>query len=489
MRVMDVHAEPSPPAAGLASATAPQRLRSIEDLPGPRGWPLIGNMPQVRMARIHQDMERWSRQYGPLFRVRLGPTRLLVVADHDIVNALLRDRPDGFRRSSRLREVGIEMGGTPGLFSAEGDAWRHQRRMVMASFTPGHIRAFLPQLRAVTSRLEERWRKAAQAGVWIDLQADLKRFTVDAIAGLAFGTEVNTLESGDDVIQRHLDIVLSGLYRRVMSPLPYWRWIRLPADRQLERSNAAVRKAIEGFVAAARDRMQADPTLHEHPRNLLEAMLAAANAGDAGVDDRDVAGNVSTMLFAGEDTTANTLAWLIWLLHRHPDALGRAQLEVREAVPDLAALTLERVEALHYLDACASEAMRLKPVAPFLGIEALRDTTIADIRVPARTLVWCVMRRDSVDDHYFQNAAAFEPARWLGDAAAAKRIAMPFGSGPRICPGRYLALLEIKLAMTMLLGNFEVIAVDTPDGGEAREVMHFTMNPVGLRMRLRERSN
>jgi hypothetical protein len=66
----------------------------------------------------------------------------------------------------------------------------------------------------------------------------------------------------------------SGLYqvkvqimvpKTVTSPLPYWRWIRLPADRQLERSNAAVRKAIEGFVAAARDRMQADPTLHEQP--------------------------------------------------------------------------------------------------------------------------------------------------------------------------------------------------------------------------------
>jgi cytochrome P450 len=490
MHGMNLHAKPSPPAAGLASAAvAPQRLRSMDELPGPRGWPLVGNMPQVRMARIHQVMERWSLKYGPLFRVRLGSTRLLVVADHDIVKTLLRDRPDGFRRSSRLREVGIEMGGTPGLFSAEGDAWRHQRRMVMASFAPGNVRTFLPQLRNVALRLEARWRKAAQAGVWIDLQADLKRFTVDAIAGLAFGKEVNTLESGDDVIQRHLDTVLSGLYRRVMSPLPYWRWIRLPADRQLERSNAAVREAIEGFVAAARDRMRAHPSLQEHPSNLLEAMLAAADSGDAGVDDRDVAGNVSTMLFAGEDTTANTLAWLIWLLHRNPDALRRAEQEVREAVPDLAALTLEQVEALRYLDACASEAMRLKPVAPFLGIEALRDTTIADIRVPASTLVWCVMRHDSVDNRYFQNAAAFEPARWLGEAGAAKRVVMPFGSGPRICPGRYLALLEIKLAMTMLLGNFEVIAVDTTDGGEAREVMHFTMNPVGLRMRLRERPN
>ena len=483
MCAMDTPAEPPSPPAGAM----PRRLRSIDELPGPRGWPIIGNLAQVRMARIHQDIERWCPQYGPIFRLRFGSTRLLVVADHEVVNSLLRDRPDAFGRTSRLRKVGIEMGGTPGLFSAEGDAWRRQRRMVMASFAPGHIRAFLPLLLKVTQRLQSRWRKAARSGQWIDLQADLKRFTVDAIAGLAFGTEVNTLESGDDVIQRHLDIVLGGLYRRTMSPLPYWRWIRLPADRQIERSNAAVRDAINGFIAAARQRMQADPSLREQPRNLLEAMLAAADAGDAGVDDRDVAGNVSTMLFAGEDTTANTLAWLIWLLHRHPDALGRAQNEVRQAVPDMTAATLERIDALDYLDACASEAMRLKPVAPFLGAEALRDTTVADIHVPAGTLVWCVLRHDSVDDRHFPRAAAFEPERWLADAGATKRVALPFGAGPRLCPGRYLALLEIKLAMAMLLGSFEIDAVDTPDGGDAREVMHFTMNPVGLRMRLRER--
>ena len=468
-------------------------LRQINDLPGPRGWPLLGNLLQVRMPRIHQDMEAWSRQYGPFFRVRLGPTRLLVVADHQAINAILRDRPDGFRRASRVREVGVEMGATPGLFTAEGESWRNQRRMVMASFAPGHIRAYFPSLLKVTQRLQTRWQKAARQGVPIDLQADLKRFTVDAIAGLAFGSEVNSLESGEDVIQRHLDIVLAGVYRRVMSPLPYWRWLRLPADRQIERSNAALRTAIQDFVAQARARIEADPGLREHPRNLLEAMIAAADQGDAGVDDRDVVGNVSTMLFGGEDTTANTLAWLIYLLHRNPRAWRLAQDEVERLAPDPASLTLEQIDALDYLEACANEAMRLKPVAPFRGLEALRDTTVADIHVPAGTTVWCVMRHDSVDERHFPNASEFEPQRWLSDGVApaaggvAKRVAMPFGSGPRLCPGRYLALLEIKLAMAMLVSRFEIEAVDTPDGGEAQEVMAFTMNPVGLRMRLRER--
>lgn len=70
----------------------------------------------------------------------------------------------------------------------------------------------------------------------------------------------------------------------------------------------------------------------------------------------------------------------------------------------------------------------------------------------------------------------------------AKRIAMPFGAGPRICPGRYLAMMEIKLAMAMLLQNFGIVSVDTPDGGEAQEHMALTMVPVGLSMTLRQRA-
>jgi len=468
-------------------AASPPRLRRIADLPGPRGLPFVGSLLQTRPARMHRDIEAWCRAYGALFRVRLGPRRLLVVADPEVIAAVLRERPQAFRRSTRLAEVGLEMGGAPGLFGAEGDAWRRQRKMVMASFAPAHVRAYFPSLLAVALRLRERWRKAAREGAAIDLQADLKRFTVDAIAGLAFGSEVNTLESGEDVLQRHLDIVLDGLYRRVMSPLAYWRWIRLPSDRRIERSNAALRVAIEDFIARARERMRADPTLRERPRNLLEAMLAAADGGDAGVDDRDVAGNVSTMLFAGEDTTANTLAWLIWLLHRHPAALERARDEVRRVVPDLAQLTQAQLDALDWLDACASEAMRLKPVAPFLVAEALHDTVVADVQVPRGTVVWCVLRGASVDERRVADADAFRPECWLGEPNWPRKVAMPFGSGPRTCPGRYLALLEIKLAMAMLLGIFQIDGVEPADGaGAPREVMHFTMNPSALRMRLRE---
>jgi len=212
-------------------------------------------------------------------------------------------------------------------------------------------------------------------------------------------------------------------------------------------------------------------------------MIAARDTEGSGVDDADVAGNVLTMLLAGEDTTANTLAWMIYLLSRHPDALARAQAEVR--AKDLR--KYENVMALPYVEACINETMRLKPVAPLLMLEPIRDTRIGELEVPAGTLLMCLMRAGATDERRFADAQAFDPERWFSgtSASSAKRVAMPFGAGPRLCPGRYLALLEMKMVMAMLLARFEIESVTTPDGGEAREHLAFTMSPVGLKLKLR----
>jgi cytochrome P450 len=407
---------------------------------------------------------------------------------------MLRDRPDGFRRTPRLQVVAEEMGLKPGLFGAEGEDWKRQRRMVMAGFDPAHVKGYFPSLQLVAERLHRRWQAAARHGTVIDLQADLMRYTVDTIAGLAFGAEVKTLESDADVIQQHLDQIFPALHKRMLAPLPTWRFFPSAADRRLARGVLAVNVAVDGFIAEARARMAVDPGLRSHPRNLLEAMIAAADEPASGISDRQVAGNVLTMLLAGEDTTANTIAWMIDALWRNPDKLARATLEVRRVVDADATPGFEQLEQLDYLEACAHETMRQKPVAPVIGLLATREQTVGDIRIPAGTLVINLMRRDSVSERWVPNAAVFEPERWLaGDgpaamASSAKRTSMPFGAGPRICPGRYLALLEMKMAMATLLGRFDISSIQTPDGLPAREHLSFTMTPVGLRMRLTERA-
>ena len=468
-------------------------LRHADTLPGPKGIPVFGNALQIDASRMHQQLAQWCDEYGPIYKMRLGKRKLVIVGDHELVATILRDRPDGFRRTAKLDEVWNELGLISGVFGANGEVWKRQRRMVMAGFDPAHVKNYFPALHTVAQRLAGRWVKAARQATPIDLQADLMRYTVDAIAGLAFGSEVNTLESDGDVIQQHLDKILPTVFKRIFAPLPMWRLVRTPADRRVERSAAAVMTAVRGFIEQARERMATDPQLREQPRNLLEAMLAAADQPGSGIDDAQVAGNVLTMLLAGEDTTANTVAWMIHLLWRNPAALARATEEVRTVCGDARQLTQEMMASLDYVEACALETMRVKPVAPQVPLQTLKDITLGDVQLPAGTVVISLMRRDSVSEAYVPRAAAFEPERWLAPggpgqaASAAKRISMPFGAGPRICPGRYLALLEMKMAMAVLLGRFDIQGVDTPDGGEARERLAFTMTPVGLTMRLRER--
>jgi cytochrome P450 len=469
-------------------------VRRFDDLPGPRRVPIFGNLLQIEATRVHQQLERWSAEYGPFFRLQLGKRRVIAVSDHDVIATVLRDRPEGFRRTTRFEEVWTELGLPNGVFGANGETWRRQRRMVMAGFDPAHVRAYFPSLQRVAQRLAKRWQSAAELAKPIDLQADLMRYTVDTIAGLAFGSEVNTLESDEDVIQNHLNRLFPIIFKRVFSRVPTWRFLPSAEDRQLLRSVVEINAAVDGFVAQARARMRSDPSLREHPRNLLEAMLVAADEPGSGIDDKQVSGNVLTMLLAGEDTTANTVAWMIYLLSRNPPALARATDEVRSVCGDAAAPTAEQIGRLDFVEACAHETMRLKPVAPQIAFQALRDTTLRDVFVSEGTVVFLLMRRDAVNEQKVPNAAAFEPQRWLTDggpaqaANAAKRISMPFGAGPRICPGRYLALLEMKMAMATLLGRFDIVSVDTPDGGEARESLSVTMAPVGLSMRVQSRA-
>ena len=317
------------------------------------------------------------------------------------------------------------------------------------------------------------------------------RYTVDTIAGLAFGAEVNTLESDDDVIQKHLDKIFPALFKRLLAPVPIWRFIPSAADRQLERSIKEVKSAVAGFIMQARERLRTHPLLRENPSNFLESMVNAADEIDSGIDDQQVAGNVLTMLLAGEDTTANTIAWMVYLLWRNPQALTRAIAEVHQVVSDANQPTFEEITQLNYVEACAHKTMRLKPVAPIILLESLHEMVLGDVNVPAATEVLALMRRDSLSDDHLPQAAAFMPERWLDSSApglpttAAKRLSMPFGAGPRICPGRYLALLEMKMAMVALLGHFSIESIDTPDGQEAREQLAFTMKPQGLSMRLR----
>jgi len=467
--------------------TAPV-ARPIASLPGPGGVPYFGNVLQFRPARMHLQLEDWARRYGTPYHLRLIGRDMLVVDDAPTIGELLRARPWTFRRARPVQSVFREMG-IAGVFSAEGETWERQRRLVMRAFDPTHLKRYFPSLVTVTQRLCRRWQRAAAGGEVLDLQAELMRYTVDVTAGLAFGADINTIEGGEEVIQRHLERIFPMVNRRTTAPFAWWRRVKLPADRQLERDLAAAHRAVDGFIAQARARLAADPGLREQPGNLIEALLAARDAPGSEFTDEDVSGNVFTALLAGEDTTANTLAWLGYYLCEEPatqEALHAETAAVLGAAPQVEAF--EQLNALPYTEAATREAMRLRPVAPVLSFEALKPVQVAGFALTPGDIVSTLMRLPGMDPALLEAPAAFRPERWLnGDEArlaAAKKVLMPFGGGPRFCPGRYLALAEIKMVATMLARNFRI----RREPGAVGERYQLSMMPTGLRVRLEARA-
>ncbi len=462
-------------------------MRTLDDLPSPKGGlPWVGNAFQIDPMQFHVTLERWVEELGPMYSFRGGPRRLMVVADPAIIGTLLRDRPDAMRRTTRSARVFEELG-TTGVFNAEGEDWKRQRKLVMRALTPEVIRNFFPTLVALTQRLLRRWQAAAAAGKPVNVLRDLKAWTLDATIALAMGQDINTLEHDDNPLQRDIERIFQRVARRLTSAFSYWRYFKLPVDRAADAASARIERSVTGFIAQTRKRLDANPGLRTKPTNLLEAFVAARDEPDSGFTDENVVGNAVTMVFAGEDTTSNTIAWLMNFVARDANVAARIAAE-SDAVLG-ASPVLEEFGALDrfaYLDASVDEAMRIKPVAPFLGLETNREVVIGDVLVEPRTPVLVITRHAGMNPADFPEPDAFRPERWLGEKRAASddpaRKLFPFGGGPRFCPGRYLALAEIKMVMSMTARNF-TLALDR-DADPVRELFTFTMTPSALPVHL-----
>jgi cytochrome P450 len=277
----------------------------------------------------------------------------------------------------------------------------------------------------------------------------------------------------------------------LLAPFPYWRYLRLPTDRALDRSLSEVRKVQERLITETRARLDARGEAEPEPRDFIEAMLLARDEDGNAFSDEVIYGNMMTMLLAGEDTTAHTLAWAVHLLCDRPDVMARMRREVDEALGEhFTPHDFESAQRFPYLDAVANETMRLKPVAPFMGLEANEDMVVGDIQVPKGTWLDVLTRLPTLSPDNFSDPESFKPERWLNelppDAAHKPNVSLPFGSGPRICPGRTLALLEMRVVLATLVRSFDVERVGPAEA--VTERFSFTVSPEGLRVRLRPRA-
>jgi cytochrome P450 len=460
-------------------------IRRLSDLPSPRGLPFLGNALQMDLPRLHLIFENWAAEFGSVYTIGLGPKRVFVCSDADLLQIALRERPERYRRFAPIEAVSEEMKAS-GVFAVEGEGWHPQRRLVMQALTSKHFGSFFPILKGITERLHKKWEYSAKTGEVVDMAKDLVRFTVDATTALAFGEDPNTIEESGNVIQDHLAEVFPMMMKRINAPIPLWRYFKLPSDRKFDRSVDAIHRHVQLLIERSRARMPEHSS--DAPRNLLEAMLTAAGKPDSGITDAIIVANVITMLLAGEDTTAHSLAWTMYFISLDKNLQSRLHLASIDAFGSSQVCpAFEDIKKLDLFEFVTQEASRFKPVVPLLYMEPVVDVVLGNVSLPAGTPLFFMLRPSMLDSKNFGRPEEFLPERWSAGHLEIQphdsKAYAQFGAGPRVCPGRALAAVEMRLVLSMLVRNFSMELAATADS--IKEIAAFTMMPNTMPVRLK----
>lgn len=459
----------------------------VNELTGPKGLPVLGTIFKLDLPNLHRQIEEWADIYGDVYRLDLPIKNQMVVTRPSMIQAISADRPDGFVRAKKLDLI-LREGGVHGVFNAEGEEWKVHRSLVTKGLDVKHQKQFFPQLVATIERLYNKWQKDAESGEPFDIQQDLLRFTVDVSVWLAFGYEINTLEQREGVIQEHMEKIFPTIFERINNPIPWHRFIRSKKSREFDIAVSEMNKLVDKFIEEAQKNIDANPDLREHPSNLIESILVASETEDA-IGPKEVRGDLLTLLMAGEDTTAHTLIWMIYELASLPHIQDEIRKEVDALLLDEPYIKDYSLNSkFRYIEAAANESLRFKPVAPIILHEAIRDTEIEGFEIKTGQMVLTQYRHGALSDKYFTDAREFKPERWLKESKCPVHNSdafTPFGAGPRYCPGRNLAILEIRNVIAMLFKNFEFELVTPLD--DVKEIMAFTMMASEYKIRLKPR--
>ncbi|RYU11814.1 bifunctional cytochrome P450/NADPH--P450 reductase [Nocardioides iriomotensis] len=456
----------------------------LDEIPGPHGLPVVGNVFDIDAANPIEGFMAMARDYGPIFKLTLPGGFRLILSDPELVEEVCDDT-----RFDKLVSGGLanlrEGAADSGLFTSETDdpLWRRAHNILMAPFSLQAMRDYMPKMVDIAEQLLDKWTRL-NPGDEVDVPDDMTRLTLDTIALCGFGYRFNSFyrDTPHPFVQAMVRTLSESQARA--RQLPFQTRLRIRAQRQLEEDQAFMNDLVDRLVAERRAQgAEGDTT------DLLGRMLTGVDKQSGeGLPDVNIRAQCITFLIAGHETTSGLLSFAIYYLLKNPAFMERARREVDEVLGDTAAPTFEQVHRLTYVRQVLDESLRLWPTAPGFTRRPREDTTIGGrYHLPADTAITVLTpilhRAASV---WGPDAEEFNPDHMSPErvAALSPNAYKPFGSGLRACIGRQFALQEATLVLGMLLQRCDL--VDHLDY-QLRTKTTLTVKPADFRIQVRPR--
>lgn len=409
------------------------------------------------------------REYGDAVRVPFTSRRtfyLLSRPEH--AEHVLVAHQDRYAKAFTYRALKTFFG--DGLLTSEGDTWRRHRRLVQPVFGRRHVQAFAPDMVAAASQRAATWRNRGS----IDLATEMRTLTMDVVGRVLFGTNLaaNAERVGRAVTRLQDSALVAAVLPTALVPGGSPRGRRVAMS--LIPGVAAAANSLDDLVNTVIEQRIAHP--HDTPTDLLD-LLIASGGGEAPLTAREIRDEVSTLVLAGHETTANTLAWTFTLLSRFPAVRERLHAEVDEVLAGRDPQAAD-VDNLGWTNAVIQEAMRLYPPAWTIERDAVEADVITGVDIPAGSTVVISPYLLHRDPELWPNPEGFDPGRFLPGRAddRPKYSYLPFGGGRRICVGASFAQLEAALILATVASRYRL---DLVPGAPVRVRAGVTLHPRG----------
>ncbi|XP_059626353.1 cytochrome P450 714C2-like [Cornus florida] len=453
----------------------PGRLRSKlrkQGIDGPKQTFLLGNIREIMKARnsagkppaaadgppTHHDcasalfpfFEQWRKQFGQVFMFALGNTQIIHVNEPDTVREITTCTSlDLGKPSYQHKERGALLG--QGILTSNGAVWAHQRKILAPELYMEKVKGMMNLITESTITLLNSWKDKidAEGGIAeIKIDQHMRSFSGDVISRACFGSNYS---KGEEIFKR-LRALQEAASKKILSTgIPGMRHLPTKSNREAWALEKDVRTLI---LQVVKERKEVG-----YEKDLLQMVLEGAKNSDLSQDaiDSFIVDNCKNIYLAGYETTAVSATWCLMLLAANPAWQARVRQEVQEVcggkLPDS-----DMIRKMKQLTMVINESLRLYPPVAVVSREALKDMKFGNINVPQGVNVWTLVVTLHTDPEIWgPDAYNFNPARFANGITGACKLPhlyMPFGVGPRVCLGQNLAMVELKILISLILSNF-----------------------------------
>ncbi|XP_005101694.1 cytochrome P450 2U1 [Aplysia californica] len=444
-----------------------RRLRPRPGLPpGPRGWPFVGNLFLLMKPDKREVFRKLRQKYGDLVSLSVGGQPILLVNGVDKLHEVFVDHGKEFDKRPQVFTV-LKVGQGKAVVHSSGHVWKEHRGFVLSNmkelgigkttFQQNVVEEIKPFLDVLDST------KGDDFDPRFCVQTAMSNIICSICFGKRFEYEDPDFKDILNIFDENMRISGST---SIVNYFPFLE--NLPGDPfkcgacldNVDKIQVILKRWIE------RHRKTLDPS---KPRDIIDRYIleleTKRKTGEATtMDETQLLKLVGDLFVGGTETTATTLRWALLFLVRHPEMQQRIYEEVISTLKGRTQLSILDKKGMPFTSAAILEIQRLGDIAPFvLPHSNFEEVTLGKYTIPAGCVVIPNVNSVHHDPDIWEHPLEFRPSRFLDNNGSVvnRKELMPFFIGPRMCPGKSLAKMEVFLFLTSIIQHFEILPTDS----------------------------